>query len=86
LMARSQPMVAILWGRDAGTLKPMLSDHCVAIESPHPSPLSAHRGFLGCGHFSAANHYLTCNGQPGIDWQLPRADVLNQLAAVPISS
>src|ERR1700743_3028324 len=48
LVARSRRMVAILWGRDASTLKPMLAEgDCVAIESPHPSPLSASRGFFG---------------------------------------
>ncbi|WP_264991088.1 uracil-DNA glycosylase, partial [Mycobacterium kiyosense] len=45
LVAREQPLVAILWGRDASTLKPMLAEgDCTAIESPHPSPLSASRG------------------------------------------
>lgn len=71
LAARSQPMVAILWGRDAATLKPMLSDRCVAIESPHPSPLSASRGFFGSRPFSRANEALTSLGAGPIDWRLP---------------
>ncbi|OBH15819.1 uracil-DNA glycosylase [Mycolicibacter terrae] len=71
LVAREQPMVAILWGRDAGTLKPMLADKCVAIESPHPSPLSASRGFFGSRPFSRANELLTQLGAEPIDWRLP---------------
>lgn len=71
LAARSQPMVAILWGRDAATLKPMLGDRCVAIESPHPSPLSASRGFFGSRPFSRANEALTSLGAGPIDWRLP---------------
>jgi uracil-DNA glycosylase len=65
-------MVAILWGRDASTLKPTLADHtCVAIESPHPSPLSASRGFFGSRPFSRANELLGQLGAEPIDWRLP---------------
>lgn len=72
LAGRPQPMVAILWGRDASTLKPMLEgSQCVAIESPHPSPLSASRGFFGSRPFSRANDLLTQMGAEAIDWQLP---------------
>ena len=72
LVARSQPMVAILWGRDASTLKPMLAaENCVAIESPHPSPLSASRGFFGSRPFSRANELLAQLGADPIDWRLP---------------
>ena len=75
LVARSQPMVVILWGRDASTLKPMLGsdirDNCVAIESPHPSPLSASRGFFGSRPFSRANELLAGMGADPIDWRLP---------------
>jgi uracil-DNA glycosylase len=72
LVARSQPMVAILWGRDASTLKPMLAEgDCVAIESPHPSPLSASRGFFGSRPFSRANELLAGLGADPIDWRLP---------------
>jgi uracil-DNA glycosylase len=72
LTARSQPMVAILWGRDASTLKPILAEgNCVAIESPHPSPLSASRGFFGSRPFSRANALLAEMGADPIDWQLP---------------
>ena len=71
LVARQQPMVAVLWGRDASTLKPMLGTDCVAIESPHPSPLSASRGFFGSRPFSRANELLEKMGADPIDWRLP---------------
>jgi uracil-DNA glycosylase len=72
LVDRQQPMVAILWGRDASTLRPMLvKGDCVAIESPHPSPLSASRGFFGSRPFSRANDLLTGLGAEPIDWRLP---------------
>ncbi len=70
LVARRQPLVAVLWGRDASTLKPMLEDTAV-IESPHPSPLSASRGFFGSKPFSRANELLTQRGAEPIDWRLP---------------
>lgn len=65
-------IVFMLWGAYAQR-KGQLIDaqrHCV-LKSVHPSPLSAHRGFIGCGHFSAANRYLTEHGQAPIDWTLP---------------
>lgn len=70
LVARRQPMVAILWGRDAGTLKPMLNEHCRTIESAHPSPLSASRGFFGSRPFSRANELLAQLDTEPIDWRL----------------
>jgi uracil-DNA glycosylase len=72
LVARQQPLVAVLWGRDASTLKPWLEGgDCVAIESPHPSPLSASRGFFGSRPFSRANELLEKMGADPIDWRLP---------------
>jgi uracil-DNA glycosylase len=74
LVARPQPLVAILWGRDASTLKPMLAagDSRVAtIESVHPSPLSAQRGFFGSHPFSRANALLADLGAQPVDWRLP---------------
>ena len=72
LVERTQPMVAILWGRDASTLKPMLTAaHCMTIEAPHPSPLSASRGFFGSRPFSRANDMLDGMGAEPIDWRLP---------------
>lgn len=70
LVARRQPLVAVLWGRDASTLKPMLEDTAV-IESAHPSPLSASRGFFGSKPFSRANELLRQRGAEPIDWRLP---------------
>jgi uracil-DNA glycosylase len=72
LVDRGRPMVAILWGRDASTLKPMLTGKdCLLIESPHPSPLSASRGFFGSRPFSRANELLAQLGAEPVDWQLP---------------
>lgn len=72
LVARPQPLVAVLWGRDAQTLKPMLIEGgCACIESVHPSPLSASRGFFGSKPFSRANELLTQLGAEPIDWRLP---------------
>ena len=69
LVARRQPLVAILWGRDAQSLEPMLGDTPV-IASAHPSPLSASRGFFGSRPFSRANAALEAQGAHPIDWNL----------------
>jgi uracil-DNA glycosylase len=74
LAARPQPLVAILWGRDAATLKPMLAagdSRVVTIDSAHPSPLSAQRGFFGSRPFSRANALLADLGADPVDWRLP---------------
>ncbi len=71
LVARGTPLVAILWGRDASTLRPMLGEGVGVIESPHPSPLSASRGFFGSRPFSRANAMLVEMGAEPIDWRLP---------------
>lgn len=71
LVARDAPLVAILWGRDAATLKPMLGPGVPTIESVHPSPLSASRGFFGSKPFSRANELLVGLGAQPIDWRLP---------------
>jgi uracil-DNA glycosylase len=65
----SRPLVAILWGRDAAQLAPMLSG-VPLVESAHPSPLSAYRGFFGSRPFSRANSLLAGQGSPPIDWAL----------------
>ncbi|KHK99056.1 uracil-DNA glycosylase [Microbacterium mangrovi] len=70
LVARGGPLVAILWGRDAANLRPMLGDVPI-IESPHPSPLSASRGFFGSRPFSRANDLLVRQGAQPVDWRLP---------------
>ena len=69
LVARDRPLVAILWGRDAANLRPLLGDAGI-IESAHPSPLSAHRGFLGSRPFSRANGILEQQGAQPVDWSL----------------
>ena len=71
LAARDQPLVAVLWGRDAATLKPWLTQSCAVIESAHPSPLSASRGFFGSRPFSRANELLQGMGAEPLDWRLP---------------
>lgn len=65
-------VVFMLWGSHAQRKGAVIDTarHCV-LKAPHPSPLSAHRGFIGCGHFSAANAYLQAQGQEPIDWALP---------------
>ncbi|MBM7461459.1 uracil-DNA glycosylase [Rhodococcus coprophilus] len=69
LVGRGTPLVAILWGRDAATLKPMLGD-VPTVESAHPSPLSASRGFFGSRPFSRANALLVEQGAEPVDWRL----------------
>ncbi|RDZ26337.1 uracil-DNA glycosylase [Lysobacter silvisoli] len=65
-------LVFLLWGSYAQAKGKVIDPrrHRV-LKAPHPSPLSAHRGFIGCGHFSAANEYLARQGQAPIDWSLP---------------
>lgn len=65
-------LVFLLWGSYAQAKGRIIDRrrHCV-LSAPHPSPLSAHRGFIGCGHFSKANRWLRGRGHPGIDWRLP---------------
>lgn len=70
LVARDRPLVAILWGRDAANLRPLLGD-AAAIESAHPSPLSASRGFFGSRPFSRANALLAAQGADPVDWRIP---------------
>jgi uracil-DNA glycosylase len=70
LVARDRPLVAILWGRDASNLRPLLG-MTPYIESAHPSPLSASRGFFGSRPFSRANALLERQGAEPVDWRLP---------------
>ncbi|MDO4243986.1 MAG: uracil-DNA glycosylase [Actinomyces sp.] len=70
LVERQAPLVAILWGRPAQSLTPMLGSTPV-IASPHPSPLSASRGFFGSRPFSRANAALEQMGAQPVDWRLP---------------
>ena len=70
LVDRGGPLVAVLWGRDAQTLKPALG-RVPTVESAHPSPLSASRGFFGSRPFSRVNDLLVAQGGTPVDWRLP---------------
>jgi len=70
LAARDAPLVAVLWGRDAANLRPMLEPTPI-VESAHPSPLSASRGFFGSRPFSRVNGLLADLGAEPVDWALP---------------
>lgn len=69
LANRGGPLVAVLWGKDAQTVKPLLGD-VAAITSAHPSPLSAHNGFFGSRPFSRVNDSLVAQGGTPIDWRV----------------
>ena len=71
LNEQDRPMVFLLWGRPAQNKKSMLTNpkHLI-LKAPHPSPLSAFRGFMGCRHFSQANDFLKNNGVEPVDWQI----------------
>lgn len=71
LNEQDRPIVYLLWGKPAQMKKSMLNNpkHLI-LEAPHPSPLSAYRGFFGCQHFSKANEFLQENGLEPVDWQI----------------
>lgn len=71
LNEQSENIVFLLWGSYAQKKGAVIdrNKHCV-LQAPHPSPLSAHRGFFGCQHFSKANQYLQANGKEPINWQI----------------
>ena len=69
LVQRGGPLVAVLWGRDAQSLRPLLAQ-VPRVESAHPSPLSAHRGFFGSRPFSRVNALLVAQGAEPVDWSL----------------
>lgn len=71
LNQQDRPIVFMLWGRPAQVKKSMLNNpNHLVLEAPHPSPLSAYRGFFGCRHFSRANAFLEDHGLTPIDWQI----------------
>ena len=78
LAREREGLVFLLWGSYAQAKGKVIDTrrHRV-LRAPHPSPLSAHRGFLGCGHFSATNQYLAQRGLSPIDWRLPPKDALD---------
>lgn len=71
LNRQDRPIVFLLWGSPAQKKASMLTNpkHLV-LKAPHPSPLSAYRGFFGCRHFSKTNEFLRANGEREIDWQI----------------
>ena len=73
-------LVFMLWGAYAQAKGRLLDSrrHCV-LRAPHPSPLSAHRGFLGCGHFGKANRWLQGGGRAPVDWALPPRAVVEAM-------
>ncbi len=79
---KCEGLVFMLWGSYAQKKGAFIdARRHLVLKAPHPSPLSAHRGFLGCGHFSKANGYLESRGVQPIDWQLPsRQRVLESMA------
>jgi len=63
--------VFLLWGKDAQKKKVLIDqDKHVVLEAAHPSPLSAYRGFMDCGHFSQANEFLVAHHKPPINWPI----------------
>lgn len=71
LNAQDKPIVYMLWGKPAQSKISMLNNPAhLILTAPHPSPLSAYRGFFGCRHFSKANAFLEKNGAAPIDWQI----------------
>ncbi len=71
LNQREQPIVFLLWGAHAHKKEQLITEpHHLILKSVHPSPLSAHRGFFTCEHFSKVNKFLTQNNKSPIDWQI----------------
>ncbi len=71
LNRREEPIVFLLWGSPARAKKALITNpHHLILEAPHPSPLSAHRGFFGCKHFSKCNAFLREHGLCEINWQI----------------
>lgn len=72
--AKEEPCVFLLWGnharKKAEKTEGLIGGHHLVLTAPHPSPLSAHTGFLGCRHFSKANAFLEAHGRGAIDWSV----------------
>ncbi len=69
--SQERPIVFLLWGSPAAKKESLLTNKShLVLKAPHPSPLSAYRGFFGCGHFKKANEYLAEHGEKEIDWQI----------------
>ena len=65
---REKPAVFLLWGSYAQSFSDLIGSQHLILKAPHPSPLSAYRGFFGCKHFSKCNDFLIKNGEQPIDW------------------
>ena len=75
LNEQDRPIVFFLWGKPAQSKLSMLNNkNHLILTAPHPSPLSAYRGFFGCKHFSKANEFLVASGEKAIDWQIENID------------
>lgn len=68
LNRKTAPIVYLLWGAKAAAIAPAIARHHLILRAPHPSPLSAARGFFGCAHFTTTNEYLRKSGESPIDW------------------
>ncbi len=66
---REEPIVFLLWGSYAQSFAPLIGKQHLILKAPHPSPLSAYRGFFGCKHFSKCNEFLVSHGITPIDWK-----------------
>ncbi len=66
---RKEPVVFLLWGSNAISFAQKIAKHHLVLTAPHPSPLSAYRGFFGCGHFKKCNDFLISHGEDPINWQ-----------------
>ena len=66
---RKEPIVFLLWGSYAQSYQDLIAPWHLVLKAPHPSPLSAYRGFFGCKHFSKCNQFLIDHGQTPIDWR-----------------
>lgn len=69
LGSREKPIVFLLWGSYAQSFEGLIAPHHLVLKAPHPSPLSAYRGFFGCKHFSKCNEFLKEHGLEEIDWK-----------------
>ena len=65
---KKEPVVFLLWGSFAQSFEPYIEKQHLVLKAPHPSPLSAYRGFFGCKHFSKCNDFLIKNGEEPINW------------------
>ena len=71
LNERKEPVIFLFWGNDARKKEELITNpQHIILSAAHPSPLSASRGFFGCGHFKKVNNMLTAMNKPPIDWQI----------------